>query len=179
MPHTIRLRGPWEYQPLARAVLLADGSVSLDERDLPAGDTIVLPADWGEILGSDFRGLVRFTRRFTQPTGLDATTRVWLMIEDVDWQGTVALNGQQLGHIQLAETSPAPCLPVAPSLRPAIPPPTSCPARFDITSLLQPRNELTIDVLPRRNWAPALFSRRQDLSGGLVGLVRLEIDAAS
>jgi hypothetical protein len=178
--HTIRLRGPWEYQPLARATLLADGSVSLDERDLPAGGTIALPADWGETLGNDFRGLVRFTRRFAQPTGLDAATRVWLVIEDVDWQGTVTLNGHWLGQVQLAQPFRAPCLPVSPSLLPSLPSPTSCPARFDITSLLQPRNELTIDVLlPAAGAGTAPLARpgRETLPGGLIGLVRLEIEA--
>src|SRR5262245_16328632 len=45
--HTIRLRGPWEYQPLA------DGKLRCD-------------------------------RRFHQPTGLDAASRVWLAITNVD-----------------------------------------------------------------------------------------------
>ena len=176
MPHTIRLRGPWEYQPLARATLLADGSVSRDDRDLPAGGTIVMPGDWGAVLGSDFRGLVRFTRRFALPTGLDASTRVWLVIEDVDWQGTVVLNDHWLGDVQLAQTPPARCLSVAPTLRPSISPPTPCPARFAITPHLQPRNLLTIDVLKSPTAAGPGWTTQP---GGLIGLVRLEIVASA
>jgi len=179
MPHTIRLRGPWEYQPLARATLRADGSVSWDDRGLPPGGSIALPADWGGVLGNDFRGLARFTRRFAQPTGLDAATRVWLVIENVDWQAAVALNGQPLGHVQLAQTPPA-CLSLAPSLRSSLSPPIACPARFDITALLQPRNELTIDILlpgVAAGAPPLVRPGREDLTGGLIGLVRLEIEA--
>ena len=174
MPHTIRLRGPWEYQPLARATLLADGSVSRDERDLPAGGTIALPADWGDILGNDFRGLVRFSRRFAQPTGLDAATRVWLVIENVDWLATVSLNDQFLGHVHLAQATPP--LSIPPSLFPSISPPSPCPARFDITSHLQPRNLLAIDVLKSPAAAGPGWTTQP---GGLIGLVRLEIVASA
>lgn len=168
MPHTIRLRGPWEYQPLTCATLLADGGVQMLDRDLPAGGTLELPADWGAILGDDFRGLVRFTRRFAQPTGLDKNSRVWLVIEEVDWLGTVALNGAALGMVRF---SAAPATDGVSDL--------ACPARFDITALLQPRNELTIDVLLPAFAAGALpLSRpgREGLPGGLIGLVRLEIE---
>ena len=179
MPHTIRLRGPWEYQPLARATLRADGSVSRDDTDLPSGGTIVMPGDWGAPLGGDFRGLVRFTRRFAQPTGLDAATHVWLVIENVDWQAAVALNGQPLGHVQLARTPPV-CLSLAPSLPPSASPPIVCPARFEIAARLRPRNVLTIDVLLPEVAAgapPLARPGREDLPGGLIGLVRLEIEA--
>src|SRR5262245_15422520 len=35
MPHSIRLRGPWEYQPLARFVPLATGALHLANDELP------------------------------------------------------------------------------------------------------------------------------------------------
>ena len=165
MPHTIRLRGPWEYQPLARATLLADGSVGRDDRDLPAGGTIVMPGDWGAVLGSDFRGLVRFTRRFALPTGLDASTRVWLVIEDVDWQGTVVLNGAALGMVRFSAALATDGVSGLP-----------CPARFDITSHLQPRNLLAIDVLKSPAAAGPGWTTQP---GGLIGLVRLEIVASA
>jgi hypothetical protein len=161
--------------------------VSLDDRDLPPGGMIVMPADWSGVLGGDFRGLVRFTRRFAQPTGLDGNTRVWLVVENVDWQAAVSLNGHPVGHTQHAGTSPTPCLlvPLSPSLPLSPSPPLSlcspCPARFDITALLQPRNELTIDVLLPEIAAGCLpLSRpgRENLAGGLIGLVRLEIETA-
>jgi hypothetical protein len=185
--HTIRLRGPWDYQPLARAELLADGTVRWDDRDLPAGGSLAMPADWNAALGSNFRGLVRFTRRFAQPTGLDETSRVWLVIDNADWQAATILNGTLLGHIQLANTPPAPCLLVSLPPRLCVSPSPSrrsshalpCPARFDITALLAPRNELTIDVLLPAVEAGALpldRSGREGQSGGLVGLVWLEME---
>jgi hypothetical protein len=177
--HSIRLRGPWEYQPLARAVLLADGGVSLDDRSLPPGGTLVMPADWGGVLGDDYRGLVRFTRRFAQPTGLDGNSRVWLVVENVDWQAAVSLNGHALGHTQFAGTSTAPWLLVSPS--PPLPLCSPCPVHFDITALLQPRNELSIEILfPEIAGGVAALSRpgRENLPGGLIGLVRLEIETA-
>jgi hypothetical protein len=189
MAHSIRLRGPWDYQPLARAELQADGSIRFDDRDLPAGGTMALPADWGAALGQDFRGLVRFTRRFTQPTGLDETTRVWLVIDNIDWQATVTLNGTFLGCVQLAKTppsarllvSPSPPLPLSPSLLPSVSSPAlPCPARFDITAHHAPRNALTIDVLlPGSGVGAPPLARpgRENLAGGLIGLVRLEIEA--
>ena len=175
MSHTIRLRGPWDYRPLARAELEADGSVRWDDRDLPAGGTMGMPADWGAALGNDFRGLVRFTRRFTQPTGLGEQTRVWLVVENVDWQATVTLNGTPLGCLQLANSPPAPCLLVFPSA-PALP----CPGRFNIMPHLLPRNELQVEVLvPATSPGDPLLPRpgREHLAGGLIGLVKLEIEA--
>lgn len=169
MPHTIRLRGPWEYQPLGRAEILADGQVSIQAWDLPGGGTLALPADWGEALGRDFRGLVRFTRRFAQPTGLDARSRVWLVIEEVDRQGNVTLNGTSLGIVWTSATTPVPG--VGAQL---------CPARLEITNLLQPRNVLTIDVVKPPLAAgvpPEVLGPRTDLPGGLIGLVRLEIQS--
>ena len=176
--HAIRLRGPWDCQPLARVTLLADGSLREDRSALPSGGTAVLPDDWAAALGADFRGLVRFTRRFAQPTGLTAATRVWLAIDDVDWQARLALNGHDLGCIQLAGSTPSPLLLAAPSPGLAV----VCPARFDITSLLQPRNELVIEVLlPAVEAGAARFSRprREGQPGGLIGLVRLEIEEAT
>lgn len=159
MPHTIRLRGPWEYEPLPRGL-------SRDDREPPRG-TVAMPGDWGGILGADFRGQVRFTRRFARPTGLDAETRVWLVIEEVDWQAAVALNGQSLGEVRFSG---------APAEADVVP----CPARFDITTLLLLRNELTIDVLLPEVAAgapPLARPGREGQPGGLIGLVSLEIES--
>jgi hypothetical protein len=159
MPHTIRLRGPWEYEPLARG--------SRDDRELPPGGTMAMPGDWGAVLGAAFRGQVRFTRRFAQPTGLDASSRIWLVIEEVDWQAVVALNGQSLGEVRFSG---------APAEADVVP----CPARFDITTLLLPRNELTIDVLLPEVAAgapPLARPGREGQPGGLIGLVSLEIES--
>jgi hypothetical protein len=69
-----------------------------------------------------FEGGVRWRRRFGRPTGLRTGDRVWLVIDDAQGPGTVALNGRSLG-------------PLTPD-RPA--------AQFDVTDALGPRNELEI-----------------------------------
>src|SRR5262245_97069 len=63
-PHRIRLRGPWECQPLA-----PDG---------PPPRRVTLPCRWADGGLGDFRGPVRFRRRFGYPGRLDAHERVWL-----------------------------------------------------------------------------------------------------
>ena len=62
-----------------------------------------------------------FTRRFHQPTGLTAASRVWLVIDEADSHARVELNGQILGD-------------VAPRT----------PARFEITAHLKPQNLISI-----------------------------------
>ncbi len=71
MPHIIRLRGPWNLEPLARTGLRADGT------------------------------LVLYSRRFHQPTGMDEIERIDLVIERVDALTGVWLNGRLLGEIPL------------------------------------------------------------------------------
>jgi hypothetical protein len=101
MPHIIRLRGPWNLEPLARVGLHADGtSVDLGG-PLPSACRTTVPSDWGQALGVDFRGRVRYSRRFHQPTGMAEIERIDLVIERVDALGWVWLNGQLLGEIPL------------------------------------------------------------------------------
>jgi hypothetical protein len=87
VPHIIRLRGPWEHEPLPR------------------------------------EGTVRLTRRFHRPTGLASTSRVSLVIDDIDPTAQIVLNDRALDQVG------------------------SChPACFDITGDLQPMNMLSITV---------------------------------
>jgi hypothetical protein len=157
MPHFIRLRGPWQYEPLARTVLRADGASEVEAGELPPAGRVRMPCDWGESLGSEFRGLVRYTRRFHRPTGLGPGQVVWLAIEQVDTWAKAMLNGHLLGELR-AETTPA---------------------RFDVTRLLRDRNQLSVEVeLPRQGADSAVLDRPTDRDGkpgGLVGEVRLEI----
>jgi hypothetical protein len=125
MPHVIRLRGPWEYEPLARWVATADGQWTLVNENLPPAGTIPMPADWSAVLGPDFRGVVRFTRRFHRPTGLSPQTSVRLIIEDVYASAVVALNGRLLDEI--SSQSPG-------------------PSSYEISADLQPANEVRVDV---------------------------------
>ena len=157
MSHVIRLRGPWHNQVLSRTVLLDDGSTEIESGDLPPPGRARMPCDWGESLGPDFRGQVRYTRHFHRPTGLDQGQTVALAVEQVDAWAHVTLNGHFLGELR-AETGLG---------------------RFDVTEMLLERNELIVAVeLPRLTAGSALVSRpagREGMPGGLVGEVRLEI----
>lgn len=103
--YTIRLRGPWEYEPLERV-----GSDAL----FPPAGKVTMPCDWGESLGTDFRGMVLYRRVFHTPTGLELGEQVWLAFEAVIGSVRVTLNEQPLGEFSTAD----------------------CPARYNITPLL-------------------------------------------
>jgi hypothetical protein len=87
-PHRIRLRGPWECEPLARA---GDGG------PLPPALRMTLPCRWTEGGLADFAGRVRFRRRFGYPGRIDDTERVWLTCAGLEGSAVVALNGRNLG----------------------------------------------------------------------------------
>ena len=97
--HVIRLRGPWEYEPLVRVWIDASGARRESRESLPAAGRAHLPADWGLTLGPDFRGRVRYTRRFGLPTNLEPHEEVWLVVEGVDYFGSLALNDTPLGDV--------------------------------------------------------------------------------
>jgi hypothetical protein len=155
--HVIRLRGPWEYEPLARVWIDANGARRESRESLPAAGRAQLPADWGLTLGPDFRGRARYTRRFGLPTNLEPHEKVWLVVEGVDYFGSLALNDTPLGEMT-GYLGP--------------------PAEFHVTSLLSERNVLTLEVeLPACEATPASPVRpgREHLPGGPIGEVRLEI----
>ena len=148
--HTIRLRGPWRYRPLARSVWLADGRIGESEQDLPPPGRMEMPADWAETLGGDFRGRVRYQRRFGRPTGREPQETVWLVFEGAHRVASISLNGRLLGKVHGRDM----------------------PERFDVTALLNERNEMTVDVeLP-------LVDPPEKQPGGLTGEVSLEIHGA-
>jgi beta-galactosidase/beta-glucuronidase len=153
--HPIRLRGPWNLIPLARAIRNALGENHLTLDSLPAACSQIMPADWGESLGPDFRGHVQYERAFGCPTNLDPDEEVWLVIEAVDQTATVKLNEHELGEIY----------------RPAT------PWRYCVTNLLKERNQLTVtvDCPADQTSAAQLRQARFGLPGGLIGEVRLEI----
>jgi hypothetical protein len=132
------------------------GQVLASSEGLPPGGKTPMPADWGALLGADFRGRVRYLRRFHAPTNLDVRDSVFLTFDGVDLRGEVTLNRAALGAIDGPLAA----------------------ARFDITSLLKLRNQLIVEVeLP-----PLDVAREQELRagragspGGIVGEVRLEI----
>jgi hypothetical protein len=157
--HVIRLRGPWEYEPLARVWIGAGGERRESRESLPAAGRGQLPADWGLTLGADFRGRVRYTRRFGLPTNLEPHEQVWLVVEGADYYGKLALNDTPLGEVT-GYVGP--------------------PAEFHITPLLGERNVLVFDV-ELANYEPGATPPRrpgrEHLPGGPIGEVRLEIRA--
>jgi hypothetical protein len=119
-PHRIRLRGPWECEPLARLAgqnLIAEG--------LPPPTRMTMPARWRDAGLPDFRGRVRLRRRFGYPGRIDAHERVWLTCAGVDGTAEVRLNDAPLGCRQGADG----------------------PFEFEVTELLRPRNDLCVEVV--------------------------------
>ena len=133
-PHRIRLRGPWECEPLARTGPESDAP-------LPPPRRMVLPCRWDEGGLGAFRGRVRFRRKFGYPGQIDTYERVWLTFLGADAVAEVWLNGEYLGRHEGA----------------------TGPFEFEVTRLLQARNELRVEVE-----APSG-------SGGLWGEVALEV----
>lgn len=155
-PHSIRLRGPWEFEPLARTLLRADGSIIEQPGKVPPAGRAQLPCDWSATLGREFRGRVRYRRRFNRPTGLGPHERVFLVVEGVDAFGSVALNDRPLGPIRGY----------------------AVPASFDVTDLLAASNLLAVDVeSPEATSGAAAPLRpgRETAAGGPIDEVRLEV----
>jgi hypothetical protein len=101
LPYRILLRGPWECEPLARAGRDAGGELIWNETGLPRAGTVRLPASWQELFG-DFRGRVRFRRRFHPPSNIEPGDRLFLGFDAVGGAAMIALNGQNLGTIALS-----------------------------------------------------------------------------
>lgn len=77
---------------------------------------------WDE-LPADVSGHVRYRRMFKCPTGLDTWERVWLEVDRIVFPGEIFLNAHSLGRLQPGELFSA-----------------------DVTTLLQPNNELNVEV---------------------------------
>jgi hypothetical protein len=154
--HTIRLRGPWQLEALERWLPQRAGRHERSATGMPLRARMKMPADWSGAFGADFRGRVRFCRTFHKPTGLEGDERVWLVIEPPRSAGEVVLNDQPIGSVRVG--------------RP--------PVRFDITAMLDDDNRLEIVVEhPLLDDSGAADDDGTSLPGGLIGEVRLEIEA--
>lgn len=118
-PHRIRLRGPWECEPLTRLPQGEPGSVP----PLPPPLRMTLPCRWADGGLRDFTGRVRFRRRFGYPGRIDADERVWLTFTGVEGQAAVTLNGT---FLELGAATGS--------------------FEYEMTALLQNRNELVVDL---------------------------------
>jgi hypothetical protein len=153
--HTIRLRGPWELEPVARYVQLGDGRY--ERTDAPLVTVRAkLPDDWAKVLGGEFLGSVCYRRTFQRPTGLEQGQRVWLIVEPPRSCCVVNLNDHSLGVVS-GEGNPG---------------------KFEISKLLQDHNWL--EILVHHPSLDADGVAKNDIylqtPGGLVGEVRLEIE---
>lgn len=81
-PHRIRLRGPWEYQPLTPR----EGTVG----------RMTMPCRWGDGGLASFAGTVRFLRRFHWPSAIDPLERIWLTLAGVTGSADLSLNEHPL-----------------------------------------------------------------------------------
>jgi len=154
--HTIRLRGPWNVEPVARFVLQANGAYRAEHENLPPAAKMTVPADWSAAFGADFLGRVRYHRVFQSPTGLENGERVFLVVEGGRSRALVELNRKRLDDgLTYGQVG-----------------------RYEITAMLEDHNRLEIVV---EHAALDLGRAANDdgdtlLPGGLVGEVRLEIE---
>jgi hypothetical protein len=93
-PHRIRLRGPWECEPIAAAT---------GDTPLPPALRMTVPCRLAEGGLAGFAGRVRFRRRFGYPGRIDSYERVWLTFGGVGAAAEVWLNGERLGRHEEAE----------------------------------------------------------------------------
>lgn len=121
--HRINLKGPWDYRPVQR--MPGEIAKSPAGAPLPTAGTVKFPADWQTILG-DFRGTLQFTRRFNCPTNLEATDKVYLVLDGVGGTAEIKLNQQPVGTVREPDHT----------------------ARFDVTAALRLHNLLEITI----NW---------------------------
>lgn len=89
-PHRIRLRGPWECEPLSRR---GDAAAAT----LPPPCFLTLPCRWEEGELADFAGRVRFRRRFGAPTRVGPGEHLWLTFGGTS-DARVWLNTDYLGE---------------------------------------------------------------------------------
>lgn len=122
-PHRMRLRGPWECEPLARRVV-REGQIDYEKDNLPPRLQMTLPCRWKAGGLANFAGRVRFVRSFGYPSRVEAHERLWLTFEGANDTANVWLNGQFLGAPQ----------------------PANAPFEFDVSAFLKARNELVVEV---------------------------------
>lgn len=85
-PHHIRLRGPWDAEPLGPLA--------------PPVRRVTMPCRWIDAGLAGFRGVVRFTRKFGYPGKADPDLEhIWLTCAGCTGCRQVTLNGHTLGQV--------------------------------------------------------------------------------
>jgi len=116
-PHTIRLRGPWQYEVLER---FDAGDMS---GELKVSGRVKLPCDWNAPPWSEFYGRVRFTRTFNWPEPLEPHERLSLMFDVGPSCQAAELNGKRLVVFE-----------------------SDKPVRVDVSHLVATSNTLAVEV---------------------------------
>jgi len=106
---------------------------------------MTIPCRWSQGGLPGFTGRVRFRRRFGYPGRIDVHERVWLTFAGIETLAEVTLNGTNLGQRAGAKG----------------------PFEFEITPLLQTRNEMIVDMEGAAE------------TGGIWGEVALEVRCAA
>lgn len=123
--HRMHLKGPWFYEWLdgpRGPKSEEDEDATLDSPLLP-DSRIRMPASMAESFG-EVSGRVVFRRRFQRPTNLDDNERVHIAFDGIGGRADIAVNGQSLGNVENNSET----------------------VSFDMTSLLEKSNELTVDL---------------------------------
>jgi hypothetical protein len=123
-PHRIRLRGPWEYEPLVRFEQ-ANGRLVKSVENVPAPGRMTMPCRWKDSPLKGFAGTVLLTRHFGYPGRIDSFERVWLTFAGLTQSAEVALNETHLGKCDEK----------------------NMPSEWEVTSLLRPHNLLEIRLV--------------------------------
>jgi hypothetical protein len=129
-PHRIRLRGPWEAEPVGW--IDPEAEVRCRTDGLPPARTVTIPVGWDDLGFGGRTGAVVFRRRFQAPRRLDDWERVWLVQAGMPGWSSWRLNDTELVWAGPGETDELTTI--------------SCPVRAEVTALLRERNELAVKV---------------------------------
>jgi hypothetical protein len=121
-PHRIRLRGPWQLEPLAWLVRTAGAPDVWQKTGLPPPRTAIMPATWKDCGLADFAGIVRHRRSFGLPRKLDDYETIWITFTGLADTAEWWLNQDQIRSL-LPHNS-----------------------EVNVTGMLRERNELWLDV---------------------------------
>ena len=144
----MHLKGPWFYEWLdgPPACGDGDGGAAIDS-PLLNDSRVRMPSSMNDSFGK-VSGRIVFRRRFQRPTNLDDNERVHIAFDGIGGRADVAVNGHPLGSLKNNTET----------------------VSFDMTDLLEPSNELTVDLII--SWG------EDQKPGGLYEPVAIEIHIA-
>lgn len=152
--HTIRLRGPWQFTPLATTYWSDSAESQETGIEVPPPGTMKIPNDWSDTLGDSFHGKVLFQRYFHKPTGLEQGDLVQITLTEVNALATVFLNHEAIGTGDVSQGK----------------------STFEVTDKLELRNLLEVIIdFPALDAKSAPLNTIEGRTGGITGEVQIEI----